>query len=138
MAEAQEAFGKLVAYGIANQQLGVKFLFNPGSTVFWSETKISGPYPMWIHEIAKASADAKVCMDIIGHTSRTGSAAYNDTLSMQRARYIQQRLVGESTSLGDRTTPSGKGFRENIIGSGTDDAVDALDRRVEFKIVNCS
>jgi outer membrane protein OmpA-like peptidoglycan-associated protein len=137
-AEAEEAFGKLVAYGIANQQLGVKFLFNPGTTVFWSETKISGPYPMWLREIAKASADAKVCMYIIGHTSHTGSVAYNDALSMQRARYIQQRLVGESTALGDRTTPSGRGFRENIIGSGTDDAVDALDRRVEFKIVNCS
>ena len=29
------------------------------------------------------------------------------------------------------------GFRENIMGSGSDDAVDALDRRVEFKIVGC-
>lgn len=137
-AQAQDAFGKLVAYGIANQQLGVKFLFNPNSTVFWSETQISGPYPMWLHEIAKASADAKVCLDIIGHTSHTGPVAYNDVLSMQRARYVQQRLVAESTSLSERTTPSGRGFRENIIGSGTDDAVDALDRRVEFKIVNCS
>jgi hypothetical protein len=136
-AEAEQAFGKLVAYGIANQQLGVKFLFNPGTTVFWSEQKISGPYPMWLREIAKASADARVCMDIIGHTSHTGSVAYNDTLSMQRARYIRQRLIGEAGVLGDRTTPSGKGFRENIIGSGTDDAVDALDRRVEFRIVSC-
>ena len=136
-AEAEQAFGKLVAYGIANQQLGVKFLFNPGTTVFWSEQKISGPYQMWLREIAKASADAKVCMEIIGHTSHTGSVAYNDTLSLQRARYIQQRLVGEAAVLGPRTAPSGKGFRENIIGSGTDDAVDALDRRVEFKIVDC-
>ena len=136
-AEAEQAFGKLVAYGIANQQLGVKFLFNPGTTVFWSEQKISGPYPMWLREIAKASADAKVCMDIIGHTSHTGSVAYNDMLSMQRARYIRQRLIGEAGVLVDRTTPSGKGFRENIIGSGTDDAVDALDRRVEFRIVSC-
>ncbi|SCK53197.1 Outer membrane protein OmpA [Variovorax sp. HW608] len=136
-AEAEQAFGKLVAYGIANQQLGVKFLFNPNTTVFWSEQKISGPYPMWLREIAKASAGAKVCMDIIGHTSHTGSVAYNDTLSLQRAKYIQQRLVGEAAVLGTRTAPSGKGFRENIIGSGTDDAVDALDRRVEFKIVDC-
>jgi hypothetical protein len=30
-----------------------------------------------------------------------------------------------------------QGFRENIVGSATDDAVDALDRRVEFKIVPC-
>jgi outer membrane protein OmpA-like peptidoglycan-associated protein len=136
-AEAEQAFGKIVAYGIAHQQLGVKFLFNPGSTAFWSDAKVSGPYPMWLREIARASADAKVCIDIVGHTSRTGSVAYNDMLSMQRARYIRQRLVGEATVLGERTAPSGKGFRENIIGSGTDDAVDALDRRVEFRIVSC-
>ncbi|MDM0012856.1 OmpA family protein [Variovorax sp. J22P168] len=137
-AEAEQAFRKIVAYGIANQQLGVKFLFNPGTTVFWSEPRISGPYAMWLREIAKASAHAKVCMNIVGHTSHTGPMAYNDSLSLQRARYVRQRLTVEEAVLGDRTTTSGRGFRENIIGSGTDDAVDALDRRVEFKIVNCS
>ncbi|MDM0040125.1 OmpA family protein [Variovorax sp. J22G21] len=136
-AEAEQAFGKIVSYGIANRQLGVKFLFNPGGTVFWSEPRISGPYAMWLREIAKASADARVCMEIVGHTSHTGSVAYNDGLSLQRARYVRQRLIGESTALRDRTTFSGRGFRENIIGSGTDDAADALDRRVEFKIVGC-
>ncbi|KWT75980.1 MULTISPECIES: OmpA family protein [unclassified Variovorax] len=136
-AEAEQAFGKIVAYGIAQQQLGVKFLFNPGSTAFWPDAKVSGPYPMWLREIARASADAKVCMDVVGHTSRTGSVAFNDTLSVQRARYIRQRLIVEASVLGERTKPSGKGFRENIIGSGTDDAVDALDRRVEFRIVDC-
>jgi hypothetical protein len=30
------------------------------------------------------------------------------------------------------------GFRENLVGTGTDDARDALDRRVEFKISECS
>ncbi|WP_179106992.1 OmpA family protein [Variovorax sp. KK3] len=137
-ADAEQAFGKIVAYGISNQQLGVKFLFNPGGTAFWSDAKVSGPYPMWLREIARASADARVCMEVVGHTSRTGSAAYNDTLSMQRARFIRQRLLGESTALGERTSVSGRGFRENIIGSGTDDAVDALDRRVEFRIVDCA
>ena len=29
------------------------------------------------------------------------------------------------------------GYRENLIGSGADDASDALDRRVEFKVVAC-
>jgi hypothetical protein len=29
------------------------------------------------------------------------------------------------------------GFRENIVGTGADDASDALDRRVEFKVVAC-
>jgi len=31
----------------------------------------------------------------------------------------------------------GKGFRENIVGLGTDDARDAIDRRVEFIVVDC-
>ena len=57
--------------------------------------------------------------------------------STPRAAYLRHRLVNDSTALGPRTTTSGKGFRENIIGSGTDDAVDALDRRVEFKIEAC-
>lgn len=136
-AEAEQAFGKIVALGIANRELGVKFLFNPGGTTFWSESRISGAYAMWLRKIARASAGASVCMDIVGHSSNTGPAALNDTLSLQRARFVQQRLVGESVALRNRTTPSGKGFRENIIGSGTDDAVDALDRRVEFRIVDC-
>ncbi|VTU20404.1 putative outer membrane lipoprotein [Variovorax sp. PBL-E5] len=136
--DAEQAFGRIVAYGIANQQLKVKFLFSPGSTEFWPEPKISGPYAMWLREIARRSTEVRVCMDVVGHTSHTGSVAYNDSLSLQRARYIRQRLIGESTALNARITFSGKGFRENIIGSGTDDAVDALDRRVEFRIVDCA
>lgn len=137
-AEAESAFGQIVAYGLRASKLDVKLLFNPGSsTEFWSDPKVSGAYPMWLRQIAKEGAGARVCMVIVGHTSRTGSAAFNDTLSVQRARYIRQRLIGEAMELSDRTKTSGKGFRENIIGSGTDDAVDALDRRVEFRIVGC-
>ena len=43
----------------------------------------------------------------------------------------------ESALVGARIKTQGMGFRENIIGSGTDNAVDALDRRVEFKVVGC-
>ncbi|MEQ1686110.1 MAG: OmpA family protein [Burkholderiaceae bacterium] len=136
-AEAELAFGKVVAYGISYNQLGVKFLFNPGSTVFWSDPKVSGPYAMWLRQIAKEGTAAKACMNIVGHTSRTGSEQTNDALSVQRASYIRQRLSAEAAPLGERSKPSGMGFRENIVGSGTDNSVDALDRRVEFKIVPC-
>lgn len=136
-AEAELAFGKVVAYGISYNQLGVKFLFNPGSTVFWSDPKVSGPYAMWLRQIAKEGTAAKACMNIVGHTSRTGSEQTNDALSVQRASYIRQRLSAEAAPLGERAKPSGMGFRENIVGSGTDNSVDALDRRVEFKIVPC-
>lgn len=135
--EAEQAFGKVVAYGIANNNLGVKFLFKPNSTDFWPDPKISGPYPIWLRQIARYSASEKVCMNVVGHTSRTGSEPYNDRLSEQRATAIRQKLAAEAPELMTRTKASGVGFRENIIGTGTDDATDALDRRVEFKIVGC-
>ena len=42
--------------------------------------------------------------------------------------------LGMGSGLGD---PRGAGSRENIIGSGTDDQRDALDRRVEFRVTPC-
>lgn len=137
MAEAEQAFGRVVSLGIAYNQLGVKFLFNPSSTDFWSDTKVSGAYGMWLRQIARESVNARVCMDVVGHTSRTGSEEFNDALSLRRAAYVKQRLESEAAQLASRTRAVGKGFRENIVGSGSDNTADALDRRVEFKIVPC-
>ena len=136
-AEAEQAFGRVVALGIAYNELGVKFLFNPGSTEFWSDARVSGPYGMWLRQIAKEGTAAKVCMNVVGHTSKTGSEQANDALSLQRANFIKQRLSTEAPALGARTKTVGMGFRQNIVGSGSDNAVDALDRRVEFKIAPC-
>jgi outer membrane protein OmpA-like peptidoglycan-associated protein len=136
-AEAEQAFGRVVAHGIANKHLGVKFLFNPNSTEFWSDPKISGPYALWLRQIARQAAAAKTCLDIVGHTSRTGSEAYNDRLSEQRALAVRHKLSAEAAELAPRTKARGMGYRENIIGTGSDDASDALDRRVEFKIQAC-
>jgi len=138
-AEAEVAFGQIVAYGLRANKLELKFLFNPGSSSeFWSDAKVSGAYPMWIRQIAKESAGARVCMVIVGHTSRTGSEQINDALSLQRASFIQQRLAAESPVLAQRIKASGKGWRENLVGSGSDNAVDALDRRVEFRVEPCN
>jgi len=92
---------------------------------------------MWLRQIAKEGTAAKACMNIIGHTSHTGSEQTNEALSLQRATFIKQRLATESAPLAARAKVTGMGFRENIVGSGSDNAVDALDRRVEFKIVPC-
>lgn len=136
-AEAEQAFGKVVALGIAHKQLGVKFLFNPNSTEFWSDSRISGAYSMWLRQIARETVGAKVCMDVVGHTSHSGSEELNDALSLRRASHVRQLLASESAALGTRMTPVGRGFRENIVGTGTDNAADALDRRVEFRIRPC-
>ncbi|KQV89481.1 flagellar motor protein MotB [Pelomonas sp. Root1237] len=137
-AEAEAAFGQIVAYGLRANKLDVKFLFNPGSTEFWSDPKVSGAYPMWLRQIAREGAGARVCMVIVGHTSHTGSEQTNDALSLQRATFIQQRLAAEASPLAQRVKASGMGWRENLVGSGSDNAVDALDRRVEFRVVPCN
>jgi flagellar motor protein MotB len=136
--EAEQAFGRIVALGIAYNELGVKFLFNPGSTDFWSDPKISGAYTMWLRQIARETVAAGSCMKIVGHTSKTGPAAVNDAISLKRATYIRSRLAAEQPVLASRTQVEGMGFRQNIVGSGTDNAFDVLDRRVEFKIKPCS
>jgi flagellar motor protein MotB len=138
VSEAEQAFGRIVALGIAYNELGVKFLFNPGSTEFWSDPKISGAYAMWLRQIGREAVSAGSCMKIVGHTSKTGPAAINEAISLKRASYIRQRLVAEQPVLATRTQVEGMGFRQNIVGSGTDNAFDVLDRRVEFKILPCS
>jgi outer membrane protein OmpA-like peptidoglycan-associated protein len=137
VAEAEQAFGRIVALGIAYNELGVKFLFNPGSVEFWSDPKISGSYAMWLRQIAHEAVSARSCMAIVGHTSRSGPAPINEALSLKRASYVKQRLALEAPELGPRTRAEGMGFRQNIVGSGTDNSFDVLDRRVEFKIVPC-
>jgi flagellar motor protein MotB len=137
-ADAEQAFGRIVALGIAYNELGVKFLFNPSSVDFWSDPKISGAYGMWLRQIAREAMAARSCMAVVGHTSRSGTGPANDTLSLKRAQYVRQRLIAEAPELAGRTRAEGMGFRQNIVGSGSDDSFDVLDRRVEFKIVPCA
>jgi tetratricopeptide (TPR) repeat protein len=72
LAEAEQAFGRIVALGMAYNELGVKLLFNPGSVDFWSDPKISGAYGMWLRQIAHEAVATQNCVAIIGHTSRSG------------------------------------------------------------------
>lgn len=136
-AEAEAAFGRMVALGIAYNELGVKFLFNAGGVDFWSDSKISGAYEMWLRRIAREAVAAGSCMNVVGHTSKSGPAPANVALSLRRAAYVRQRLVAEQPALAQRTAAEGMGFAQNIVGSGSDDAFDVLDRRVEFRIVPC-
>ena len=55
-----------------------------------------------------------------------------------RAGYVRAKLAVERPELATRTRAEGMGFRQNIVGSGTDNSFDVLDRRVEFKIVPCA
>ena len=138
LAEAEQAFGRIVALGMAYNELGVKFLFNPGSVDFWSDPKISGAYGMWLRQIAHEAVNTKSCIAIIGHTSRSGPGA-GQRCAVAEAGAVRAPAPrpARRPSSAARTRAEGMGFRENIVGSGTDNGFDVLDRRVEFKIVPC-
>lgn len=137
MAEAEAAFGKIAALGLSTSNLAVKILFRPGGTEFLSD---AATYAMWLRQIARAAQGSDLCLNVVGHTSKTGTEALNKSLSQRRAQAIRERLVREAPPLarGQRVRTEGKGWDETIVGTGTDDLRDALDRRVEFKVVGCS
>lgn len=135
--ESEQAFAKLVQRGIQDNALSIRFLFSPGSTNFWTDPSMVSAYPMWIKQLALVTAAANVCMDVVGHTSPTGTEPTNRKLSLARASTIADRLIAEAPALNSRLVSHGKGSSENKVGIGTDDSRDAVDRRVEFKIVGC-
>ena len=134
--EENEAFRKLVDYGLTHKRLAVKFLFRPGSTVFVNDQKLSGPYETWLQQIAREAAARDVCLEVTGHTTPTGLPPINTKLSLLRAEYVRDRLDAIEPPLTSRTIANGVGSRENLVGTGKDDESDALDRRVEFKVID--
>ena len=133
--QAAEAFGRVVDYGLENNALGVKITFRPGSTAFAADQRSSGPYDMWIKQIAEHSARKSACLQVTGHSSPSGSSAINDQLSQLRAEYVKGQLETNSPGLRGHVIATGVGAKNNLIGTGADDVTDALDRRVEFKTI---
>jgi hypothetical protein len=135
--DATEAFGSLVKYGLTANKLSVRLLFKPGTTQFLDDQNITGPYPMWLSQIASQAMQNDSCIDVVGHTSNTGPAQINERLSVLRAQFIKDLLQSASPSLADRLKAVGAGSRESIVGTGRDDASDAIDRRVDFNVHRC-
>ena len=82
-------------------------------------------------------AAAPSCLEITGHTSPSGPAALNERLSLLRAEYVKSQLDANAPALLRRSIAHGVGSAQTLVGSGRDDASDALDRRVEFKLIGC-
>ena len=135
--QAEAAFARIVDFGLEHKRLAVKFLFRPGSTAFVQDKKLSGPYPVWLKTIARQTSGVSSCLEVTGHTSPTGPEPLNERLSLLRAEYVKGRLASASPLLAKRMIANGVGSRQTMVGTGRDDASDALDRRVEFKVIGC-
>jgi len=136
-AEASEAAGRLAEYGLERGSFSMMFLFPPGRAEFTPDRKVSGTYPVLLTEIARKTVPTKSCLELIGHASRSGPEPVNERLSLERANFVKGQLERASRPLGRRMTVVGVGSREWMIGTGSDDLVDALDRRVQIKVADC-
>jgi outer membrane protein OmpA-like peptidoglycan-associated protein len=133
---ARAAFRKIVEHGLANKRLAVKFLFKPGAVSF-ADAQASAAYPDWIRAIADQASAANACLEVVGHTSATGPEPLNERLSQLRAQQLKSQLDSRTPARAPRTIASGMGSRQTMVGNGRDDVSDALDRRVEFKVLAC-
>lgn len=136
--EARVAFAELLKYGFNNKNtLTFKILFAVDSTKFAGGDFLGSQYNLWTEEIASYLRYSQRCMLVAGHSSNSGSETYNLKLSTSRAAVIRQLMTAKQPVVLPRTQAEGKGFHENIIGTGTDDLRDAVDRRVEFRRQTC-
>lgn len=135
--DAEAAFSELVDFGLRHDRLAMRMLFKPASAAFWPDPAVSGPYGMWLRQIARRTEPSGKCLDLVGHTSPTGPAALNERLSLARAEAVRVGLARNVPSVGEAATTRGAGSAENLLGTGRDDASDLLDRRVEFLPVAC-
>lgn len=135
---ARMVFGRIVDFGLDRKRMAVRFLFKPGSTAFVSDPKLPADYPYWIGTLASRANKRAACLEIVGHTSRSGPEAVNERISLLRAETVKTQIERAAPALRTRMIAHGVGARDNLVGTGRDDASDALDRRVVFKVIECA
>lgn len=135
--DAESVYGNLIRVSITEtSEIASKITFNANS-ISPVENK-ANLYNIYVKQIAKFVASIPECrVGIIGHSSRSGGDAYNTKLSLQRALWIQKQMAPYMQDITHKSETSGKGFHENLVGTGKDDITDEIDRRVEFKFSQC-
>lgn len=136
---ARHPLARLFKLSVDSEKLiDVKLLFEVGSDVLLQKSQRQAKeYALWLQEISKIVKEYGLCLIIVGHCSHTGAAPYNDALSLKRAKAVQHIMTSQFKELSKKTKVLGRGFNENIVGTGTDDIQDMIDRRVEFRIIDC-
>ena len=93
-----------------------------------------------VAELAKAVSDAGFegsRFELVGHTDRKGTDAYNQALSERRANRVRQVLVSQFQEKDSRFDTRGMGFKQPL-STGTEDKDDRLNRRVEVRLLEAN
>lgn len=133
----EKVFKRLVAAAVEQENISFRFLFRVRTSEFRDDLEIAKQYDFWLHHLAKEVSASGRCLLVQGHASKSGSEDFNDHLSHERAKQVAAHMIRRAPELKDRIETEGRGFRSNLVGSGTDDAKDAVDRRVDFKLRRC-
>jgi outer membrane protein OmpA-like peptidoglycan-associated protein len=132
--DAEQAFSKLLTISFQkNQKLNFKFLFEVNSTEFVNDKALRAEYSFWLRQIAQYFKNNENCFYIVGH-----NGLKEQQLSLLRAQKVRQMLTTYASSVIQRTKTQSKGHSDNLIGTGSNDIRDTLDRRVEIMMVNCN
>jgi hypothetical protein len=135
--DAQQAFARIVDLGLARGRLGVRFLFRPDATQFLDDTSTKSGYGLWLGLVAQRAEIRRGCLQIAGNTTRRRDKSASAKLSLGRALAVKDRIDEIDPQIASRTLAVGRGFEENLSGLGTGDGRDAIDQRVEFKVLDC-
>jgi len=110
----------------AGTALGLNILFEFNSVNVLPE---SIPYLERLGEVLSLPENQEKVVSIIGHTDASGSVAYNQSLSEQRALAVGQYLVDAWQIDPNRLGVEGRGKAQPLAGT---DPYDGINRRVEF------
>lgn len=134
---AQATFGRFIAHELAQGRLPLKLLFQPGESRYLADPRVSGPYGMWLRQLAGPLLGSKTCLSLIGHAGASALEQKATDLPLRRAQAVQRQLETLAPALAGRLSSEAATPDEPLVGSASDDWRDALDRRVDFKLRPC-
>ncbi len=136
-AQAKKLRQELVGTGVqVISQNGQVQLIMPGNITFGTnEASIQPSFAPTLNSIAKVIKEYnKTMVQIVGYTDNTGSAAYNNTLSLRRANAVSNYLRLQGVSA-DRIITDGLGPQNPIASNATAQGREQ-NRRVEIFLIN--
>lgn len=135
--DAKLALDRLIEAALSQGNISFKFMFQVRSTEFRDDLNITRHYSSWLKQLANKVDVSERCIQVLGHASRSGSFEFNKQLSQDRAQRVIAIMLKHSPGLKGRIKAEGRGYSENVVGSGKDDFTDAIDRRVDFNLTPC-
>lgn len=134
--DAVKALAEAVTLGMRSGKIDMTFLFNVDQVEFYDRADVE-EYVLWLRVVGDVIVSLGRCVQVVGHASHSGTEPHNQELSERRANLIERRMEAAAPAVASRAKSIGKGFSENVIGTGANDDTDRVDRRVEFKLQNC-